>query len=116
MIKKPCRHFEKCFAKHNWYLGLPEPINLTFMILNIYYVLFIIDKYTLFVLNRSYIKHYIAPVVALNDPTVDTHMLVVGFRKNKGKMPSLEKGVCFSKTAAQTRRQISYLVYNIGQI
>ena len=42
-----------------------------------------------------------------NNPTVDTHVLVVGFRERKKRSThSSKKGACFSKTRAQTQRLI----------
>ena len=53
----------------------------------------------------------------LNDLTVDTHILVVGFRWNGGKMTGSEKGICFSKISAQTRRLMCwkrhYLLFKV---
>ena len=43
---------------------------------------------------------------SLNDPTVDTHILVQGFGRKQGKMTSSKKGLFLSKITAQTPRLI----------
>ena len=59
------------------------------------------DK-SVFHLRVTMISHVFA--TNENDPTVDAHMLVLGFRENKGQTQSSENMLCFSKTAAQTQR------------